>query len=164
MRVIARWYMFSKDHGERPMGILGYIVLAALGLLALFAAMNWAALTAPTVLSFFGAAVHAPLGLILLGAAVGFALLALVYAAFQRTAMLLEARRHAQALEAQRQIAETAEASRLAELREQIEREFAITRRTLEESANGLAAAIGELEEKLGRPRRDEGAGSIQGS
>ena len=144
------------------MGTLGYIVLAALLLLALFAAMNWGALTTATALSFFGATVQAPLGLILLGTAVAFALLALVYAAFQRTSMLLEARRHAQALEAQRQIAETAEASRLAELSAQMEREFAITRRTLEESANGLAAAIGELEEKLNRPRRDEGAGSIQ--
>ncbi len=131
------------------MGTLGYIVLAALLLLALFAAMNWGALTTATALSFFGASVEAPLGLILLGTAVAFALLALVYAAFQRTSMLLESRRHAQALEAQRQLAETAEASRLAELRAQMEREFAITRRTIEESVNGLAAAIGEMDERL---------------
>jgi uncharacterized integral membrane protein len=133
------------------MGTLGYIVLAALVLLALFSAMNWSALTTATALSFFGATVQAPLGLILLGTAVAFALLALVYAAFQRTAMLLEARRHAQALEAQRQLAETAEASRLSELRAQMEREFAITRRTLEESVNSLAAAIGEMDERLRR-------------
>jgi uncharacterized integral membrane protein len=138
------------------MGTLGYIVLAALLLLALFAAMNWGALTTATALSFFGASVEAPLGLILLGTAVAFALLALVYAAVQRTSMLLEARRHTQALEAQRQLAETAEASRLAELRAQMEREFAITRRTIEESVNGLAASIGEMDERLrgtGEPR-----------
>lgn len=133
------------------MGAFGIVVLSALALLALFAVMNWGALTAPTVLSFLGAKVEAPLGLILLASAVFFALLALSYAAWQRTAMLLEARRHAQALEAQRRIAEEAEASRLAELRIQLERELAAVRRTIEESANGLSASIGQLEDKLGR-------------
>jgi uncharacterized integral membrane protein len=133
------------------MGPFGVVVLVALGLLALFAAMNWGALTAPTVLSFLGATVEAPLGLILLGVAVFFAVLTLAYAAWQRTAMLLEARRQAQALEAQRRIAEEAEASRLAELRMQLEREMAAVRRTIEESANGLSAAIGQLDDKLSR-------------
>ena len=128
---------------------LGVVLLAALALLALFAALNWRALTAPTELSFFGAGVQAPLGLILLAAAIGFGALAFVYAAVQRTAMLLEARRLAQALEAQRRLAEDAEASRLNELRAEVQREFAEVRRTIEESANGLAAAIGELEDRL---------------
>lgn len=133
------------------MGPFGIVVLVALALLALFAAMNWGALTAPTVLSFLGASVEAPLGLILLGSAVFFALLALAYAAWQRTAMLLEARRHAQALEAQRRLAEDAEASRLAQLRAQLESEFAAVRRSIEESANGLSATLGQLDDRLRR-------------
>ena len=134
------------------MGFLGYVVVAALALLVLFAAMNWGALTAPTTLSFLGASVEAPLGLILLSIAVGLALLALVYGAVQRTAALIEARRHTQALEEQRRLAEQAEASRLAELRVQHEQEFALVRKTIEESANGLAASIGQLEDRLKRP------------
>lgn len=142
------------------MGPFGVVVLVALGLLALFAAMNWSALTAPTVLSFLGATVEAPLGLILFGVAVFFALLTLAYAAWQRTAMLLEARRHAQALEAQRRLAEDAEASRLAELRAQLEREMVAVRRTIEESANGLSAVIGQLDDRLRREPPQGGAGS----
>ena len=142
------------------MGILGYIVLAALLLLILFAASNWGALTAPTALGFLGASVEAPLGLILLGFAVGFALLALVYGALQRTTMLLESRRQAQALEAQRQLADNAEASRLAELKAQMEREFAITRRTMEESVNTLAATIGEVDDRIRRRASAGGDGA----
>ena len=130
---------------------LAVVILVALVLLVLFAALNWNALTAPTVLSFFGATVQAPLGLILLVTAVAFALLSFVYGAVQRTAMLLEARRHAQALEAQRRLAEDAEASRLTDLRAEVQREFADIRRTIEESANGLAATIAELEDRLAK-------------
>lgn len=131
------------------MGILGTVILVALALLGLFAAVNWSALTAPTTLSFVAFAVEGPLGLILLAFALGFAVLFLGYAAMQRTAMLMESRRHAQELRAQREIAESAEASRLAELRQQLEREFAQVRTTIEESSNGLAAAIGQIDEKL---------------
>ena len=133
------------------MGILGTVILVALALLALFAAMNWAALSAPTALSFFGVGVEGPLGLILLGTALAFGLLFLAYAAMQRTAMLMESRRHAQELKAQRDLAERAEASRLSELRQQLERDFAALRATIEESTNSLAASIGQLDEKLER-------------
>jgi|SRR5580765_3563444 uncharacterized integral membrane protein len=128
---------------------LAIIVIVALVLLLLFAALNWSALAAPTSLSFLGAAVQAPLGLILVATAIAFALLSFLYAAVQRTTVLLELRRHTQALEAQRRLAEEAEASRLNELRAEMRSEFAELRRTLEESANGLAATIGELGDRL---------------
>ena len=133
------------------MGFLGIVILVALALLALFAAVNWSALTAPTILSFVAFTLEGPLGLILLGFALGFALLFLGYAAMQRTAMLMESRRHAQELKAQRDLAERAEASRLSELRQQLERDFAALRATIEESTNSLAASIGQLDEKLER-------------
>jgi uncharacterized integral membrane protein len=128
---------------------LAIIVIVALVLLLLFAALNWSALAAPTSLSFLGAAVQAPLGLFLVATAIAFALLSFLYAAVQRTTVLLELRRHTQALEAQRRLAEEAEASRLNELRAEMRSEFAELRRTLEESANGLAATIGELGDRL---------------
>ena len=128
---------------------LAIVIIVALALLVLFAAMNWTALTAPTSLSFLGARTEAPLGLLLVAVASAFALLSFLYGALQRTAMLLEARRLAQALEAQRRLAEDAEASRLNELRADMQHELAEVRKTIEESANGLFAAIGELRERL---------------
>src|SRR3954468_2652953 len=91
---------------------LAIVIIVALALLVLFAAMNWTALTAPTSLSFLGARAEAPLGLLLVAVASGFALLSFLYGALQRTAMLLEARRLAQALEAQRRLWGGAGASR----------------------------------------------------
>jgi len=133
------------------MKILDSAILAALAALAIFAALNWDALTARTALSFVLFTVEAPLGLILMGFALGFAVVLLGYAAAQRTTLLIEARRHAQELKAQRDIAERAEASRIEELRLQLERETAALRTAIEQAANGLAASIGQVEDKLDR-------------
>ena len=122
------------------MKALNAVVLAAVVVLLVFMALNWSALAAPAAVSFAFFRAEAPLGLILLGFAVGFALLAVAHAAVQRTAMLVEARRQAQELKALRELAENAEASRLAELR-----------RHLDEATNTLAAHIGEVDDKLNR-------------
>jgi len=81
----------------------------------------------------------------------------------------MESRRHNQELQAQRKLAETAEASRLSELRAQIEREFAQLRtaigaidgqmdrheqslkQSLDEAANGLSALVAEMDDKIDR-------------
>jgi uncharacterized integral membrane protein len=136
------------------MRILTIIILAALILLALFAAFNWGVLTAPADVSIFGFRTQASPGLIVLGFALTFAVLALAYVAAQRTVMLMELRRASQQLEAQRDLAERAEASRLNDLRQELEREFARLRTTMEESTNSLAASISEIDEKLDRPDR----------
>lgn len=140
------------------MRILGAVVLASLALLAIFAAVNWSALSAPATLSFVVLTAEAAPGLILLGFALGLPLLMLGYAATQRTAMLMESRRYAQELAAQREIAEHAEASRLRELGQQLEREAAALRLSIEQTANGLAASIGQLDDKLERVLERPGA------
>lgn len=143
---------------------LGVLVLAILAAIAVFTALNWAVLSTPVSLSFLVLSAEAPPGLILLGAALACALIFLAYVAATRTAMLVESRRHAQELAAQRDLAERAEASRLhelrAELREMGERQAAATlaleerlRKALEESANGLAAHLGQVDDKLNRLR-----------
>jgi uncharacterized integral membrane protein len=141
------------------MNVLGSIILLSLALLAVFATVNWAALTAPTGLSFVVFTFEAPLGLILIGFALGFALLLLGYVAVQRTAMFVELRRHAQELKAQREIAEKVEASRIHELQLQLEREAGALRTCIEQTANGLAASIGELDDKLDRSLQRKPAG-----
>jgi uncharacterized integral membrane protein len=156
-------YDENRDGTEREtMNILGAVILVALFLLAVFTLANWSVLTASTTLSFVVFNVEGPLGVILLGAMLVLVALFVLYALALRTNMLMESRRHNQALQAQRELAETAEASRLSELRAQVEREFAEVRgqmdrheqsmkQSLDEAANGLAALVGEMDDKIDR-------------
>jgi uncharacterized integral membrane protein len=120
------------------MRALGLALLLALALLIAFAALNWTALSAPTALSFGVATVQAPLGVILFGFALAFALVLLGYALAHRAGQALETRRQAQELRA---------------LRERVEGELAGLRKAIEESANGIAAAVGQVDDKLDRMR-----------
>jgi hypothetical protein len=133
--------------------IIAFLVLLAAALVALFAALNWSALSATVPVSLGPASVQAAPGVIVLACALGFALALLAYIAWQRTAQLIEARRHAEELRALRALAEDAEASRLRELRAELARDFAALRGTIEESGNGLAASIGQLDDKLERAK-----------
>lgn len=151
------------------MNFLGVVILVVLLLLAVFSLANWSVLSAPAALSFIVFDVEGPLGVILLGAMLVVVGLFILYALTLRTNMLIESRRHNQELQAQRKLAETAEASRLSELRTQIEREFADVRATvgeisgqidrneqsmkqsLDEAANGLAALVAEMDDKIDR-------------
>ena len=151
------------------MNFLGVVILVVLLLLAVFSLANWPVLSAPATLSFIVFDVEGPLGVILLGAMLVVVGLFTLYALTLRTNMLIESRHHNQELQAQRKLAETAEASRLSELRTQIEREFADVRATvgevsgqidrneqsvkqsLDEAANGLAALVAEMDDKIDR-------------
>ncbi len=151
------------------MNFLGVVILVVLLLLAVFSLANWAVLSAPATLSFIVFDIEGPLGVILLGGMLVLVVLFVLYALTLRTNMLMESRRHNQELQAQRKLAETAEASRLSELRTQIEREFADVRATvgevrgqmdqnaqsmkqsLDEAANGLAALVAEMDDKIDR-------------
>jgi uncharacterized membrane protein len=154
------------------------LILAVLGLIVIFSALNWSAFIAPTVLSLGFTTVEAPLGLILLAIVALLTLLFLVYITYLQSTVLLEGRRHARELQSQRDLAEQAEASRFNQLRalmeaeleklagqteqsksllltrlDQIERDL---RAALEQTGNSLAAYIGELEDRfdssLGKP------------
>ena len=147
------------------------LILTVLGLIAVFSALNWSAFIAPAVLSLGFTSVEAPLGLILLGIVALLTLLFLVYITYLQSTVLLESRRHARELQSQRDLAEQAETSRFNQVRsvteteleklaadieqsksllltrlEQIDRDF---RAALEQTANSLAAYIGELEDKF---------------
>jgi len=151
------------------MNFLGAVILAAMFVIAVFTLANWSVLSAPAALSFIVFEVEGPLGVILLGAMLVLVALFVLYALTLRTNMLMESRRHNQELQAQRKLAETAEASRLSELRAQIEREFAQLRtaigaidgqmdrheqslkQSLDEAANGLSALVAEMDDKIDR-------------
>jgi uncharacterized integral membrane protein len=93
------------------------LILFLLAILALFTGINWSAFVTPTTLSLVFATIEAPLGLILLGMVVLLAALFLLYIVYLQSSVLIETRRHARELHAQRELAEQAERSRFHELR-----------------------------------------------
>jgi uncharacterized integral membrane protein len=139
--------------------------------LAIFTAINWHAFTTPTTLSLIFATVEAPLGLILLGAIMLLSALFLIYVLYLQSSVLLETRRYTREIQAQRELAERAEASRIHELRALLENQLhGITeqseackleltarldrveselRRSIEENQNALAAALAEMDDHL---------------
>ena len=148
-----------------------FLILVVLGLVAIFAAINWSAFVAPTRLSLGFGVVDAPLGLILIAVLVLLTILFLIYVAYMQSVVILDNRRHARELQTQRELAEQAEASRLNQLQSllqgelqtlktqteawhiemlaRVERAEGNLQVALEQINNSLAASIGELEDKV---------------
>lgn len=153
------------------------LLLLILIAIAAFAALNWEAFLSPTDLSLGFTTVSVPLGLTMLGLLVIVTTLFLAFVVYLQGSVLFEARRHSRELQANRELADRAEASRFTELRgffetemtkqsfqsevandkllariDKLEVEF---QSFIEQSGNTLAAYIGELEdrlEKISRP------------
>ena len=123
--------------------LLVVLVLAVV----LFAALNWPTFMTPTALSLGVTTVQAPLGLIMLGLVVFVCVLFTAWMITMQAAALLEARRQTKALQAQRDLADRAEASRFTELRADL-------MARLDEMANVNAAYFGQLEDRLERAQR----------
>src|SRR5687767_12515226 len=124
------------------MKILLSILAIGLVLLLMFAIANWSLLTAPASLSFLLFTVEGPLGMILLGATLVLTALAGVYVLSLRTTMLMEMRRHTKELEAQRALADSAEASRFTELRARIDALEGKLLEALGEATSSLSAYV----------------------
>ena len=149
------------------------VMLLALACVALFAAINWSAIMAPTPLSFIFTTVQAPLGLILLAATALLAVLFLAFIVTMQTSVIMETRRLSKELQSQRKLADQAEASRFTELRNYLAAELQKMaqenasaaagvearlretdqdlRATLEQTGNSLAAIISELDDRMQR-------------
>lgn len=140
------------------------LILAAL--FAVFVGVNWSVFVAPATLSVLVATVQAPLGVVMLGVLGLVVLLFALYMAWWQGRILLDARRHTKELQSQRELADKAEASRFTELSARLDSQIAalgarvhqrIDERTqelrieIQHSANGLAASIGELDDRLER-------------
>lgn len=158
------------------MNLLTWALMLYIIGVTVFAAINWASFTTSSSLSLIVTSVEAPLGLVMLcltGIAV---MLALLFAAHLKTAMLFESRKHSLEMQAQRKLADATEASRLTELQRVMEArlqenaeqrtagQIDLTTRlalieknlqeSIEQSGNTLAAYIGELEDRLEQPSR----------
>ena len=147
--------------------ILAYVLLAA------FAALNWAAIVAPSTLSLGFTEVSVPLGMVMLIFTAAISGSFVVYIVLLQAGVIVEARRLTKEVKEQRELADTAEASRFTELRSllegemrKIEAQSAASKREsearIEQSARGmqdkfaestatLSAYLGEIEDKLDR-------------
>jgi uncharacterized integral membrane protein len=129
-------------------------------LVAGFAAINWSVLMAPSLLSAGFTTFTAPLGLIMLGAMAAIVLGFAIYMAIWQGTILMETRRHSRELQAQRMLADQAEASRFTELRTYMQAELdrlaariaqseEVTRKEVRDSTQSLSAYIGEMDDRL---------------
>jgi hypothetical protein len=149
---------------------LVYIVLAAI-IVCGIAALNWPEVTRTTHLNFGVAAADAPLGAILFGAFLLTLVVFLLSSAVTESRQMLLWNRHNRELQAQRDLAERAEASRFTDLRQHMDntlrdsrqrdtiasREFEKSmlqshrelRTHLENMSRALMARLGELEARF---------------
>jgi uncharacterized integral membrane protein len=149
------------------------LIVLVLGVVVVFALLNWSVFTAPTALSIGFTTVEAPLGLILLGAMGALTLLFLIYLVYLQATALMESRQYSRELKNQRELADRAEESRFTELRSSLETELRRIadqmadsntamntrldglahdlRSAIEQSTNSLSAYIGEIEDRLER-------------
>ncbi len=107
------------------MSLRSLLLLLVGAAIVIFVGVNWGEMTRPTDLTLIFTEIRAPLGLVLLGL---MALLSAVFVgliAYTQGTVLIETRRHAKELAAQRELADKAEASRFTDLRGHLDKEVA---------------------------------------
>jgi biopolymer transport protein ExbB/TolQ len=141
--------------------------------MAAFVALNLEEFNRPSQLSLGFTSVQAPLAMLMLVALVAMLVVFLLFSAYAKSAYLIENRRTARELKAQRELADKAETSRFTELQQYLaaeshamaERDAQVSQRLddrlallqadlesrIEQSGNTLAAYIGELEDRMDR-------------
>lgn len=155
------------------MGLRTAVLLVVVLLIAALAALNWGLLVSPTLMSIGFMQVTAPFGLIMLGLTALLGIFFVAYVVYLQSSILLETRRHTKEMQAQRDLADKAEASRFTELRNFLEtqenahmarnaerhaallariEQFETAARTrAEQTDNTIAAHIGQLEDRFDR-------------
>ncbi|RDI10060.1 LapA family protein [Comamonas sp. AG1104] len=133
-------------------------------LIAVLAAFNWTALSTPATVSLGLTEIQAPLGVLMLALTILLSVFFIAYVLWMQGSVLLEARRHAKEMQAQRDLADKAEASRFTELRSVLEalhardKEEVMARldvlevhlvQRAQESDNSTAAYVGQLEQQV---------------
>lgn len=148
-------------------------LIVCIVLVAAFAALNVDEFTRSSVLSLGFTTVQVPLGMVMLLLLVIATVVFLASTLYMQSANLIETRKYARELNAQRELADKAEASRFTELRNYLEAQSAATLQReaanatvlaerlaqtqaalvqrLEQSDNATAAYMGQLEDRLDR-------------
>ena len=105
------------------MSLRSLLLLLVGAAIVVFIGVNWTAMTAPTDLNLIFTEIRAPLGLVLLGLMALLSALFVGLIAYTQGTVLVETRRHAKELAAQRELADKAEASRFTDLRAHLDKE-----------------------------------------
>lgn len=121
------------------------LLLVGLAILA-FVGTNWAVMMEPTHLSLIVTEVDAPLGLVMLALLAGVSCLFVVMIAYMQGTVLVETRRHAKELAAQRDLADKAEASRFTDLRAHLDQEMRRLNESLERLNQETIARVDRAE------------------
>jgi len=136
------------------------LVVLVLLLIAVFLAINWSVFAASAKVSLLFTSAEVPIGLVMLGILALIALTFGIYSAVSWSAILLEFRRQAKELTAQRTLADQAEASRFTDLRalmhdelehlaDRMAKMHETLRAEIRDNANSLAATIAELDDRM---------------
>ncbi|MDB5875136.1 MAG: hypothetical protein JWQ07_4578 [Ramlibacter sp.] len=126
-------------------------IVAAIVLVFGFAALNWSELSRTAPLSFGVFVTEASVGLVML-AILGITLLAFLFSsAMHESRHMLLSHRHTKALQAQRDLADKAEASRFTDLRQLLDTHMRESR----ESRQQLALAASEAEKAMAQTQRE---------
>ena len=138
------------------------VALVASALLVAFVVVNWRVFAAPASVNLLFGTIEAPSGVLMLALfALGVVVLA-SYVGIWQTTLLMEFRRQAKELQAQRTLATSAEASRFTELGLLIREEMAKSnqrvdtaleglRGELRATENSIAATLGEMDDRYRR-------------
>ncbi|MDB5741800.1 MAG: hypothetical protein JWR68_115 [Polaromonas sp.] len=157
------------------------LLILAILLIAGFVALNVEEFTRASPLNLGVTTIQIPLGLVMLMLLVLTAVIFLISMLYMQRKHVLEARTHTRELDAQRELADKAEASRFTELRTYLERQALATQQResalgavladrfaqqqqvllqrIEQSDNTLAAHLGQLEDRLAQRSTGAGAG-----
>ena len=128
------------------MSLRSLLLLLVGAVIVAFIGVNWVEMTRPTDLSLIFTEIRAPLGLVLLGL---MALLSVVFVgliAYTQGTVLIETRRHAKELSAQRELADKAEASRFTDLRAHLDKEVARLSETIDGHTRDTLARVDRAE------------------
>jgi uncharacterized protein HemX len=131
------------------MRVRSLLMLIVSGLSALFLVLNWRIFAGSAKLNLLLTSVDVPVGVVML---LLFALALGVlwnYVGHWQGTLLIEFRRQAKELQAQRLLAESAEASRFTELGALIREEIAKLRSELRDTEHSIAATLGEMDDRL---------------
>ncbi|MBB3179796.1 LapA family protein [Variovorax sp. Sphag1AA] len=131
------------------MGVVAAVLFVVLLSMSLLATLNWSLLAATADISLGFTQVHAPLGLVMLGLTAIMGLFFFAYVIFLQGSILFETRRHTKEMQAQRELADRAEASRFTELRGFLNAQESAQMARHVERHDALLLRIGQLEDRL---------------
>jgi len=139
-----------------------YLVIIVAVLIAAFLIANWQLLAAPAKVNLVFGSIETPIGVVMLAICAPMVLALMVYVGMWQSTALLESRRQAKELQAQRILADNAEASRFTELGTLIHSEITgldqrlmmaieTLRGEFRDTESSIAATLGEMDDRIQR-------------